>query len=131
MTKISTDFTISITNLKIETIIGVLEEEKQNPQTIIIDAKITFDGSKSAKSDKIEDTIDYFQVTRLITENVQASSFELLEKLLDFIINIIMKFSLVKEAEVTIHKPKALESFGASLSISAKASNTKTSIIKI
>ena len=37
---IEEDFKINITNLKVKTIIGIHEEEKKNPQILIIDVKI-------------------------------------------------------------------------------------------
>ena len=114
------DFKIKITNLKVRTIIGVFEEEKHNPQTLLIDIKIKFDGLKAAQTDNLKDTIDYFQISNLIKEKVESSHFQLLEKLVDFVLKIVMNLSLVKEVKVTIHKPKALESLGACVSISSK-----------
>jgi D-erythro-7,8-dihydroneopterin triphosphate epimerase len=119
--KIDHNFKINITDLKVKTIIGALEEEKQNPQIIIINAIIQFDGVKSAKSDNIDDTVDYFEITKLIKEKVEQTKFELLEKLVDSILKIIMKFHLVTKAKVEIQKPQALAEFGAMVSLKASA----------
>ncbi len=121
MTHIEKDIKINIKDIKVKTIIGVLDEERQNAQTLFIDVKIKFDASKSMNSDNIKDTIDYFELTKLIKSKVENSHFELLEKLLDFVLRAIMKINLVKEAKVTIHKPEALEKFGAVVSVSSKA----------
>jgi len=121
MTHINRDVEINITGLKVKTIIGVYEEEKNNPQTLFFDIKIKYDASKAMHSDNLEDAIDYFQISKLIKEKIANNHFELLEKLLDFTLKTIMKLSQVKELEVTIHKPEALKKFGADVSITTSA----------
>lgn len=118
---ISNDQTIEISNLELKTIIGVLEEEKKTPQTLIIDLKITFDAQKAAKSDKIEDTIDYFAITKLIKSEVEKTSFELLEKLSNFILTLLKNSTKAKKITLKIQKPQALEEFGAMLSLVSQA----------
>jgi dihydroneopterin aldolase len=121
MTAINHNVHIDIKGLEVKTVIGVFPEEKQMPQTLILDVKIKLDSSRAAKSDDLDDTIDYFRLTELIRDKVQFAHFNLLEKMMDFILKIIMKDSLIEEVEVTIHKPEALKRFGAVVSITSSA----------
>jgi FolB domain-containing protein len=121
MTKISKDIQIDIKGLRTQAIIGVYEEEKNNKQELLIDVNIIFDGANAMLSDDLKDTVDYFEISKEIKDKVENSSFELLEKLLDFVLKIIMKNDLVKEAQVTIHKPEALKNFGAIVSVTSNA----------
>ena len=113
---------INIKGLKVEAVIGVLATEKVKPQPLLIDIAIKFNAAKSVKSDNLEDTIDYFTLSKLVKEKVQNSNFQLLEKLADFILKEITAINLVKAASVTIHKPEALSQFGAVVSVTSTTS---------
>ena len=121
MIKIDNCLTIKISNLKIKTIIGILEHEKKNAQELIIDAKIKFNGSKAMQSDKINDTIDYAQITKTIKEVCENSQSELLESLLAEILKKIMQFNAIYKAKIKIYKPQALSEHGAMVSIKGEA----------
>jgi FolB domain-containing protein len=121
MTQINKDIKITIKDLQVSTIIGVLKEERESPQELLIDAKIKFDASGAMKSDDLNDAIDYFKMAKLIQEKVQGSHFQLLEKLLDFLLRVIMKVNLVEEVKLTIYKPQALKKFGALVSVTGSA----------
>ena len=108
--------TIRITNLKLRTIIGTNDWERECKQDILINIKIGFDATKASKSDNIKDTIDYKLLTKRIIGEIEPSSFFLLEKLAKHILEIIMENPLVKEATVRIDKPLALR-FADSVSI--------------
>ena len=50
---------IYIKNLKIETIIGVYDWERQTPQMVGIDIEIATDNLEASKSDDIRFAVDY------------------------------------------------------------------------
>ena len=50
--------TIFISELKVQTKLGVPEWERMTAQTIILDIEIGYDLTKACKSDAIADTID-------------------------------------------------------------------------
>lgn len=108
--------TIRITNLKLRTIIGINDWERECKQDIVINVTIDCDATKAAKSDTIEDAVDYKTLTKRIIKEVEASSFFLLEKLAKVILNIVMENSLVREAAVRVDKPLALR-FADSVSV--------------
>ena len=53
---------IFISELKIETLIGIYEWEKTVPQTIELNIEVGLRGEHATKSGKIGDTIDYSRV---------------------------------------------------------------------
>ncbi|HOV13769.1 MAG TPA: dihydroneopterin aldolase [Spirochaetota bacterium] len=102
--------TIKIKNLKLQTIIGIHDYERQNKQDIIINIKIKIDDAKATVSDDINDTLDYDKLSKKIIKEVENSNFFLIEKLTDFVLNIIFEEHKVKYAKVSIDKPNALKS---------------------
>jgi FolB domain-containing protein len=108
---------INISDLEVVTIIGMLEEEKITPQRLIVNLQIKFDASDAAKSDNIDDTIDYFELTKIVKDFIENSRFELLEKLADQTLKIINQFSdKIIDSTIEIKKPEALKEFGAMVS---------------
>ena len=100
--------TIRITNLKLRTIIGINDWERDTKQDVIINIAIEFDAARSSQSDDIKDTIDYKCLTKEIIREVEGSAYFLLEKLARMIMKIIMKDKRAKGASVRVDKPGAL-----------------------
>ena len=57
---------IYIKDLRVQTIIGIFGWEREGRQEVSIDLEISFDCNKAAKTDSIEDTIDYKKITKSI-----------------------------------------------------------------
>jgi len=108
--------TIRITDLKLRTIIGINDWEREELQDVRINVEIEFDESASVKSDDIKDTVDYKTLSKEIIHFVENSEFFLLEKLTDGVLDIIMKAPKVLSASVRIDKPQALR-FSESVSV--------------
>lgn len=104
---------ILVDDIHVTTIIGVYEDERVTPQEILISYEIDYDGEQASQSDDVEDTLDYCELSKEIAEKVAGTDFELVERLLDFVLDIIMVKRLVNQATVTIAKPHALAKFGA------------------
>ena len=99
---------IKITNLKLKAIIGINDWERKVKQNIIINISFKFDADKAIKSDDIKNTVDYKKLKLEIIKRVNASQFNLLEKLTAMILDTVLDFPLVKEAWVRVDKPQAL-----------------------
>lgn len=99
---------IHIENLRLRTIIGIYDWEKKIKQDVIINVVIEFDGSKAGKSDNIEDTIDYKSITKEIISYVENGQFNLIEKLVTGIGDIVMKDKRILKSTTTVDKPGAL-----------------------
>ena len=65
---------IVLTELKIETVIGIWEWEKRNPQTILIDLEKQTDIKKASETDSIEDALDYKAITKRIKNFTQNNA---------------------------------------------------------
>ncbi len=108
--------TLRITDLRLRTIIGVNDWERDIKQDIIINITICYNATKSTKSDDLSDTLDYKSITKEIIKEVENSSFFLLEKLAKMTLDIVMNHPLTEKAIVRIDKPSALR-FADSVSI--------------
>jgi D-erythro-7,8-dihydroneopterin triphosphate epimerase len=108
--------TIRITNLKLRTIIGINEWERDTKQDVVINVSLEFDATSAAKSDDIKDTVDYKAITKKIIKLVEESEFFLLETLADRIMAIALGDPKVQEAAVRVDKPQALR-FSDSVSV--------------
>jgi dihydroneopterin aldolase len=100
---------IFIRGLKIETIIGIEEWEKQNPQEIHIDLEMRHNISRAAASDNIEDALDYKAVTDRIVDYVNQNRFELIESLAENIATLVRLEFRVDWLRLTLGKPQAIE----------------------
>ncbi len=100
---------IHIKNLKVCTLIGIYEWEQKNKQDVIINLTIDFDASKPAQSDQIDDTLDYHQLTKKIIQSVESSQYNLIEKLSQSILDIVMLEPLVLGCSIRVDKPLALK----------------------
>lgn len=112
---------ITLKKIRVRPVIGVFQWEKECRQDLLITAKIEYDGSKAAKSDNIDDTVNYFALAEEIVEKVEASQFELVEKLVDFILEIIMSRDIVTRAEVEIDKLAPLRRIAECVSVTGVA----------
>ncbi len=82
---------IYLRDLKIETIIGIFDWEREIKQTISFDLDMATDIRKAAASDAIEDTLDYKTLSKRIITFVEESSFQLVETLAERVAEIILK----------------------------------------
>ena len=62
---------IHIENLRLRTVVGIFEWEKNVKQDVIINIEIEFDGTKAIESDDIAHTIDYKSITKKIISEVE------------------------------------------------------------
>ncbi len=72
---------ISIVDLEVFYRVGVPETERAQPQRLLLTVEMDFDFSKAAKSDGIEDTIDYFTVSQRLLKFGDGREWKLVEKL--------------------------------------------------
>ena len=99
---------IHIKDLEIEAIIGINDRERINKQKIRINYWITVDISEPARTDDIEDCVNYRTVNKKVIAYVRDSSFFTLEKLSSELLKILISTKGVKKATITVSKPGAL-----------------------
>lgn len=73
---------VFIKQLRVDTIIGVYDFEKQKKQPLFFDVEMHTDIRPAALHDELSKAIDYAAVSAVITQFCQDTQFELLETLL-------------------------------------------------
>lgn len=71
---------IRIVDLEVSYHVGVPDEERAHPQRLLLTLEIGHDFSRACENDRIEETIDYYQVARAVAEFGQNRSWRLIEK---------------------------------------------------
>ena len=101
--------TIFVEGLRVETIIGICDWEREVQQLLVFDIAMQADIGAVAKSDNIVDALDYAQVAAQTTEFVQASPRLLLESLLgDLGEHLLQQFPAVQSLTLSVRKPQAI-----------------------
>ncbi len=113
---------IYIRDLSVRCIIGVNDDERIDKQDVVVNVIMYTDTGKAAKTDLLEDSVDYKMVKKAIINFVENSSFLLLEKLAEEIAKVCLGYSKVKRVNVTVDKPGAL---GYTRSVAVEIDRTK------
>ena len=96
--------TILLENMKFYAFHGVLPEERIVGNTYSVTVKFTFDFSKAAKSDNLDETINYAEVYELVKGEMQQKS-KLIEHVAQRILDrILLQFPQIKLLEVQLSK---------------------------
>ena len=96
---------IFINNLILIASIGVYEKEKKNKQKIIVNLEILLTNNTEPQNDNLQETQDYSQFRKCVTDIVQSEHFDLLEILTKKIYTAISKNAFVLGVKVNISKP--------------------------
>jgi 7,8-dihydroneopterin aldolase/epimerase/oxygenase len=99
---------IFLSELKIDTIIGIWEWERRIRQSVVIDLEMSADIAKAAATDDVADTLNYKLVAKRIQDFVAGSSFQLVETLAERIAAIIREEFDVAWVKVRVNKPGAI-----------------------
>jgi dihydroneopterin aldolase len=99
---------IFLSDLRVQTVIGIWDWERAIRQTVGIDLEMASDIRKAAATDSIEDTLDYKGVAKRIIEFVEGSSFGLVETLAERIAKIVIDEFGVEWVRVRLSKPGAI-----------------------
>ncbi|MBB4118443.1 dihydroneopterin aldolase [Mesonia hippocampi] len=95
---------IKLTNIRVFTNHGCLEEEGKIGSEYRVDLTIEANFSKSAETDNLADTVDYVHLNRIVKEEMAIRA-KLLEQVAKRILDRIMnELQLVDKAEVSVSK---------------------------
>ena len=95
---------ITIKDLSVLCRIGVPDQERANPQRLLITIEMAGDFSRAAQSDEIDHTINYYDVSQRITQLCAKESFKLIERLADEISRILLDEFRAEQATVEVKK---------------------------
>lgn len=86
---------------------GMLDHERQDGQLFLVDADIYLDLHGAGASDRIEDTVDYSQISALISRIITGPPCDLLEKVATQIAEETLELENVQAVRICLHKPEA------------------------
>lgn len=104
---------VFIEELKVQTVIGIFDWEREIRQTISIDLEMEFDIRKAAASDAIEDTLDYKSVSKRLIQFIEGSEFQLVEALAERCASIVLEEYPVNWLRLKLGKPGAVRGSSA------------------
>ncbi len=99
---------IYISDLRIDTIIGVYDWERRTTQTLILDIEMSADIARAAATDRIEDTVNYKAVTKRLISFVQQSEYQLVETLAERITDILLQEFALSWCRLKLNKKGAV-----------------------
>jgi len=100
---------IIISDLKVDTVIGTLPEERDKTQTLVINLELYLPLQKAGKSDNLFDSVDYSKIEDKIVKMGEKAKFFLIERFAEEIADICLKEELVTKVKVEVAKPGALK----------------------
>ena len=86
---------------------GVLDFERRDGQDFVIDLVLAMDTSTAARSDDLQDTVDYGTLVDEVRSAVENDPVDLIETLAQRIADTCLRHAEVDDVEVTVHKPHA------------------------
>jgi dihydroneopterin aldolase len=100
----NTDDEIEIRRLAVQTHIGVPDEERENLQTLWISVKMRPSQGFHGLQDKVENTVDYYEVSQRLTELAAKRPRHLIETLATEIADTLLCFYPIAFVEITVEK---------------------------
>ncbi len=99
---------VYIEDLRIETVIGIYDWEREIKQVVSIDLEMAADNRKAAATERIEDALNYKAVAKRLIQFVGESEFQLVETLAERIAEIVLDEFEVAWLRLKLGKPGAV-----------------------
>lgn len=99
---------VFIEDLKVETVIGIYDWERQIKQTVSIDLEMGHDNRPAAAEDTIDKCLDYKSVAKRIIGFVEAAEYQTVETLAEEIAAIVRNEFNVPWLRLKLSKPGAV-----------------------
>lgn len=97
---------IIIEGLKVDTVIGCFNWERQIIQPLMLDITIHNDLTQAANSDELDDTLNYAQICELAAQVIQAAQPKLIEHAAQLVLeSLFTTFPSIESISITIRKP--------------------------
>ena len=99
---------VFIEDLRIDAIIGVYAWERTVRQTLTFDLEMAWDTSQAAATDDVAFCLDYSQVVTRLQQEVESSSFALIETLGQRVLDILTEEFGIPWVKLRLGKPGAI-----------------------
>ena len=101
--------TISIIDLEITCIIGILPNERVEEQTLLLDINLDVEIGDSTFADDINETIDYTIIADMATQLGSSKKYNLIESFCHDLNNLFLDtFTIIQQSKITVKKPNAI-----------------------
>ena len=100
--------TIFVSGLTTECIIGIWDWERRVRQKVVVDIEMAADIRRAARTDSIEDTLDYKKVSKRLLQFIGESQFQLVETLTERIAELVIREFDVAWVRVRLNKQGAI-----------------------
>ncbi|MBI3307448.1 MAG: dihydroneopterin aldolase [Candidatus Omnitrophica bacterium] len=94
--------------LEVRCIIGIFDWERKIRQKVLIDLEIPADIRRAAKTDRIQDALDYKRIAKHTLQFVSKSRFQLIETLAEKLAESLLAHFRIPEIKLRISKPGAI-----------------------
>jgi dihydroneopterin aldolase len=98
---------LTVTGIEVFARHGVLESERREGQTFLVDLVLGLDSSTAAASDDLSDTVDYASLVVRVRDAVAGDPVDLIEVVAQRVADVCLADDRVRWTEVTLHKPDA------------------------
>jgi dihydroneopterin aldolase len=95
---------VFLRDLRIETVIGIYDWEREIKQTVVLDLEMAGDVRRAAASERIEDALNYKAVAKRMIQFVGESRFQLVETLAERCAEIILSEFGVPWVRLSVNK---------------------------
>lgn len=99
---------ISIRELKLQTLIGILPWERRQKQSVILDLELTTSLLKAGQTDDIEQAVNYAAVVEKLVAFGETATFQLLEAFVEEATQMLFDTFPIEAIKISIHKPGIL-----------------------
>jgi dihydroneopterin aldolase len=99
---------VYIRDLRVDTVIGIYDWEREVRQTVSIDLEMATDIRRAASSDSIEDTLNYKAVAKRLIQFIGSSDFQLVETLAERCAALVLDEFDVPWLRLRLSKPGAV-----------------------
>jgi 2-amino-4-hydroxy-6-hydroxymethyldihydropteridine diphosphokinase len=99
---------IVVRDLLVRCVLGVTDEERREKQDVVINLVLFADLRPPARSDRIEDAVNYRTIKKRIVSVVESSSYRLVEALAERVAALCLDEPRVAEVLVRVDKPSVL-----------------------
>lgn len=97
---------IIIEGLKVETVVGCFEWERQIQQPLMLDLIIATNLSQAAASDELQDTLNYAEICSISAQVIQQAAPKLIEHAAQLVLDALFTtFAAIESITITIRKP--------------------------
>jgi dihydroneopterin aldolase len=86
---------------------GVYAFERRQGQTFACDAVLEVDTAPAARTDDLENTVNYAELSQRLYATLSGEPVDLLETLAQRLADVCLSYPRVEAVEVTVHKPEA------------------------